>query len=45
MKIDNWHLRSEKKFFILDALWCCLPKALKDFKIGSNTYYNTTEFL
>lgn len=30
---DNWHLGSEKELFILDALRCCLPKALKDFKM------------
>ena len=34
---DNRHLRSEKELYISDALRCCLPKALKDFKIGSNT--------
>lgn len=34
---DNWHLRSEKELFILDALRCCQPKALRDFKIESNT--------
>lgn len=42
---DNWHLRSEKELLIPDALRCCLPKALKDFKIDINIYYCTTELL